>query len=132
MTGAAAVLAVMFTVYAFYQASVSEGRYQEARRNQARYLSEISGELLAEGDREGALQTALAIAPEGDAEGPVVPEQMYALNNALYSYDNNNKIKFRPRIPQSWTGRQAACILQGGSTQKKQGISVWICLETRM
>ena len=63
VTGAAAVLAVMFTVYAFYQASVSEERYQEARRNQARYLSEISGELLAEGDREGALQTALAIAP---------------------------------------------------------------------
>lgn len=96
MTGAAAVLAVMFTLYAFYQASVSEGRYQEARRNQARYLSQISGELLAKGDREGALQTALAVLPEGDEKEPVVPEQMYALNNALYSYDNSNKIQFRP------------------------------------
>lgn len=97
LTGAAAALAVLFTIFAFHQASVSEKRYQEARRNQARYLSEISGELLAGGDREGALQTALAIRPEDeDADSPVVPEQMYALNNALYSYDKTNKIRYRP------------------------------------
>ena len=97
LTGTVAVLAILFTAYAFHQASVSEGRYQEARRNQARYLSEISGELLAGGDREGALQTALAIQPENeDSEEPVVPEQMYALNNALYSYDRTNQIKYRP------------------------------------
>ena len=97
LTGTVAVLAILFTAYAFHQASVSEGRYQEARRNQARYLSEISGELLAGGDREGALQTALAIQPEDeDSAEPVVPEQMYALNNALYSYDRTNKIKYRP------------------------------------
>ena len=97
LTGAVATLAVLFTVFAFQQASVSDGRYQEARRNQARYLSEISGELLSGGDRKGALQTALAICPEDeDADSPVVPEQMYALNNALYSYDKTNKIRYRP------------------------------------
>lgn len=95
-TGTVAVLAAMFTVYAFHQASVSEGRYQEARRNQARYLSQISGELLEEGDREGALKTVLAVSPETDEDAPVVPEQMYALNNALYSYDRTNKIYYRP------------------------------------
>ena len=121
VTGAAAVLAVMFTVYAFYQASVSEGRYQEARRNQARYLSEISGELLAEGDREGALQTALAIAPEGDAEGPVVPEQMYALNNALYSYDNNNKIKFRPAYSAELDGETGGMYFAGRLNSEETG-----------
>ena len=121
VTGAAAVLAVMFTVYAFYQASVSEGRYQEARRNQARYLSEISGELLAEGDREGALQTALAIAPEGDAEGPVVPEQMYALNNALYSYDNNNKIKFRPAYSAELDGETSGMYFAGRLNSEETG-----------
>ncbi len=97
LTGTAAVLAIGFTAYAFCQASVSEGRYQEARRNQARYLSAVSGELLAAGDRQGALQTALAIQPEDEsADEPVVPEQMYALNNALYSYDAAGKICFRP------------------------------------
>lgn len=97
LSGTIAVLAALFTVYAFRQASISEGRYQEARRNQARYLSEKSGELLAEGDREGALQTALAIQPDDeDSDSPVVPEQMYALNNALYSYDRSNEIKYRP------------------------------------
>ena len=97
LSGTIAVLAALFTVYAFRQASISEGRYQEARRNQARYLSEKSGELLAEGDREGALQTALAIQPDDESsDSPVVPEQMYALNNALYSYDRSNEIKYRP------------------------------------
>lgn len=95
-TGTAAVLAAMFTIYAFHQASVSEGRYQEARRNQARYLSQISGDLLEGGDREGALQTVLAVSPETDEDTPVVPEQIYALNNALYSYDRTNKIYYRP------------------------------------
>lgn len=96
ITGLAAVLSILFTVYAFYQASVSESRYQEARRNQARYLAEISGELLVSGDREGALQTVLAIQPEKreDAQA-IVPEQIYALNNALYSYNTGTQIDFK-------------------------------------
>lgn len=96
-TGAVAVLAVLFTIYAFHQAAVTDEQYQEARRNQARYLARISGELLETGDRLGALKTALAIVPEEeDAKEPVVPEQMYALNNALYTYRNTNRIDFKP------------------------------------
>lgn len=90
-------LAVSFTVYAFYQAAAIDEQYQESRRNQARYLSRISGELLEEGDRTGALKTALAIAPEKTGEDlPVVPEQMYALNQALYAYDKTDMITFKP------------------------------------
>jgi len=93
--GAAAVLALLFMGYAFRQAAVIDERYQEARRNQARYLAKISGELLDGGDRKGALKTALAITPkDGEEEKPVVPEQMYALNRALYSYHNTDQISF--------------------------------------
>lgn len=106
MTGTAAVLAVLFTLYAFHQASVSESRYQEARRNQARYLSEISGELLASGDRKGAIQTVLAIQPEESEETEaVVPEQMYALNNALYSYNTGARIDFKAENSFELTGK---------------------------
>ena len=84
---AAAVLAVGVTAFTLYQAAKTEAQYQEARRNQARYLAGISGELLDGGDRMGALKTVMAITPDDpDADEPVVPEQMYALNQALYSY----------------------------------------------
>lgn len=92
-----AVIAVGFTVFALRQAAETQRQYQEARRNQARYLAGISGELLNTGDRMGALKTATAITPEdADADEPVVPEQMYALNEALYSYRNDDNMSYQP------------------------------------
>lgn len=90
---AAAVLAVGVTAFTLYQAAKTEAQYQEARRNQARYLAGISGDLLDSGDRMGALKTVMAITPDDpDADEPVVPEQMYALNQALYSYQHTDTI----------------------------------------
>lgn len=90
---AAAVLAVGVTAFTLYQAAKTEAQYQEARRNQARYLAGISGDLLDSGDRMGALKTVMAITPDDpDADEPVVPEQMYALNQALYSYQHTDII----------------------------------------
>lgn len=90
---AAAVLAVGVTAFTLYQAAKTETQYQEARRNQARYLAGISGDLLDGGDRMGALKTVMAITPDDpDADEPVVPEQMYALNQALYSYQHTDTI----------------------------------------
>lgn len=90
---AAAVLAVGVTAFTLYQAAKTEAQYQAARRNQARYLAGISGELLDSGDRMGALKTVMAITPDDpDADEPVVPEQMYALNQALYSYQHTDTI----------------------------------------
>lgn len=92
-----AVLTVLFTLYALNQRQQINERYEEARRNQARYLCEISDQLLKSGDRIGALKTALAIRPEDDKEmEPVVPEQMYALNNSLYTYDYSGSLQFKP------------------------------------
>lgn len=106
ITGIAAVLSVLFTVYAFHQASISENRYQEARRNQARYLTAVFGELLDSGDRAGALQTALAIQPEeGEKEEAIVPEQMYALNNALHSYNTGAWLDFKAENSFELTGK---------------------------
>lgn len=85
-----------FTFYQSWQSALINQQYQQARRNQARYTSSISQALLAEGDREKALLTALAIQPDNDNDGPVVPEQMYALNNALTSYKDGLIVRFDP------------------------------------
>lgn len=87
---------IVFIFYQFWQSSLINQQYQQARRNQARYTAGISQSLLAEGDREKALLTALAIQPDNDHDGPVVPEQMYALNNALTSYKNSLSFRFDP------------------------------------
>lgn len=80
-------LATVFSVYAFHQSNEIKHQYQNSLKNQARYLSKISGELLSSGDREGALKTAMALSyTENGEELPYVPEQIYALNEALYSY----------------------------------------------
>lgn len=89
------VLALAFSVYAMRQAAAIEEQYQNARRNQARYLCNVSGDLLDSGDRIGALQTALALQTEEGTEA-LVPEQMYALNNALYSYQYSTVTYLEP------------------------------------
>lgn len=84
-----------FAIYAFHQAKQIDEEYQNSRRNQSRYLSQISGQLLEQGDRMGALKTALAILPEEDSDEALVTEQEEALNNALYSYTDNSTVYFR-------------------------------------
>ncbi len=64
-------------------------RYQEARENQARYLSTVALEQYGEGDAKSALKSVLTILPEGKEKGPVVPEQMYALATVLNAYNNS-------------------------------------------
>lgn len=61
-------------------------RYQEARQNQARYLSTVSLEQYNQGDRQAAIDSVLTILPEEKDEGPVAPEQMYALATAVNAY----------------------------------------------
>ncbi len=92
-----AIAGTGFATYSFRQAKRIDEEYQKAIRNQARYLSEISGELLNSGDRMGALKTALAILPKGkNKDEALVLEQEGALNNALYSYTAGQKLYFRP------------------------------------
>lgn len=90
------LLLSIFTIYTLRQSAQINEQYQQSRRNQARYLSSISLDLMESGNREKALLTALAIEPEKDTDGPVVPEQMYALNTALNSYKDGLYINYDP------------------------------------
>lgn len=96
IAGTAAVFAFLFAAYTLWQSFQIQKQYEQARENQARYLSNISLELFSGGDRMTALQTALAIAPEEDSDGAVVPEQLYALNTALYSYNSPATLNYKP------------------------------------
>lgn len=96
LSAASFLILLAFTLQTLWQSSQVRQQYQQAQKNQARYLSSISQELLLNGDKDKALLTALAVKPENDALGPVVPEQMYALNNALSSYKDGMFIRYDP------------------------------------
>ncbi len=83
---AALLILSCFTGYIIYQAGQVARNYQKAQENQARYLTTISSGLLAGGDSEQALLTATALQPKKAEDGPLVPEQIYSLNEALGSY----------------------------------------------
>ena len=59
--------------------------------NRAEDQVALSAELLKEGNREEALQAALEAQEEGDT--PVIPEEIYALNSALYSYHHEGNVE---------------------------------------
>ena len=96
-TSVALIAVASFAAYAVFQSARLNKEYQETRRNQARNMAQTSEKLLERGDRMGALKTALAVSTKnGDSEEALVPEQMGALNDALYSYEVGNKLYFRP------------------------------------
>ena len=96
-TSVALVAVASFAAYAVFQSAKLNKEYQETRRNQARNMAQTSEKLLECGDRMGALKTALAVLPENEnSKEALVPEQMKALNDALYSYTLGNKLYFRP------------------------------------
>lgn len=67
-----------------------ESQYQEALKNQSRFLAEKSTGLLAEGDRLAALDTAIS-AFQDTRDGTPMPhtsEAEYALSQSLYVYRN--------------------------------------------
>lgn len=89
MTALAAIAFFLsgFSLFLLQQSKNSDRQYQNAMESKARYLSQISGELLDEGDLAGALKTAMALSYEKDGEEyAYVPEQTAALNNCLHSY----------------------------------------------
>ncbi|MBO5461492.1 MAG: TIR domain-containing protein [Ruminococcus sp.] len=94
--GIAAIFLSAFTAYSLWQAGQIREQYQLARQNQARYLSDLSLDLFASGDKQAALLTALAVAPEDKNNAPVVPEQMYALNTALSPYSPGTYADYYP------------------------------------
>ena len=96
-TSVALVAMASFAAYAVFQSARLNKEYQETRRNQARNMAQTSEKLLECGDRMGALKTALAVLPENkNSKEALVPEQMKALNDALYSYEADTYLYFRP------------------------------------
>ena len=66
---------------------------QETQKNQSRFYAERSLSLLAEGKREAAALIAMEGLPgEGDDERPYVPENEYALSQALHVYDDGSRL----------------------------------------
>lgn len=93
----ALILTLGFSGFILYKNTEIEKQYQLVRSNQAKYLAEYANTLMDRGDRIGALEAIMEIRPEQrKAEAPVVPEQWYALNRALYSYHRSDNYFYYP------------------------------------
>lgn len=95
-------------------------KYQkESIQNQAKNLAQQSVDVLAEGKREEALKKALAVDLEmltnENTEEDIIPEQMYALNSALYSYRDGHRILFAPECTMDIQGIANGCFSKDGT-----------------
>lgn len=91
----AVLMANAFFLFAMDRNHRIEEQNRRIMENRAEDQVALSAELLKEGNREEALQAALEAQEEGDT--PVIPEEIYALNSALYSYHHEGNVEgFRP------------------------------------
>lgn len=82
------VFAGSFAAYAVRQNHRIQKELTRAQISESRYLAMQSEDELEEGRRLDAVRTALSALPANSADKsrPVVPEAVYALNNAVYAY----------------------------------------------
>ena len=86
----AVLMANAFFLFAMDRNRRIEEQNRRILENRAEDQVALSGELLKEGNREEALQAALEAQEDGDT--PVIPEEIYALNSALYSYHHEGNV----------------------------------------
>ena len=85
-------LGIAFGVYNANMAAQIQENYVEKQRNQAKYLAEVSGQLLESGDRRAATLVAMSALPDLSDETntrPYVAEAEYALSKAVYAYTDD-------------------------------------------
>lgn len=87
-----AVLGVAFGAYSAYNTMQIQKNYKEKQINQSKYLADTSLSLLESGNRKDAILLALEALPSKDNDRPYVPRALYALSNALYSYDMGDEM----------------------------------------
>ncbi len=87
--GTAFAVLLAFTALLLVKNAQINSQYQEMRRSQAQYLAKLSLEQYEAGDAKSAAESVLKILPEGNDDGPVVPEQLYALSTIVNAYNNS-------------------------------------------
>lgn len=110
----AAILLSVFFIYALYQNHLIREQYLKTQISQARRMTDVSAELWKDGDKTGALVTALAVQSEDNPNEPLVPEQVYALNTALGSYKTGKRLSYNPAYTGAIQNVATACLSEDG------------------
>lgn len=85
-----------FSSYIFWQSTEINKQYLQSQKNQAKSLSKTAMQLYQAGDKERSLLLSLAIQPKDPKDGPLVPDQMLALNTALSTYKIPHSMYYSP------------------------------------
>lgn len=98
LAGLVAVVSMVFGAVTLMQGWEIKKSYQAKLENQFRYLAKTSSELLNSGDRDAALLVALEALPRSNADTsrPYVAEARIALEQALYTYEENYLYQLHP------------------------------------
>ena len=109
-----AILLSIFFIYALYQNHLIKEQYLKTQISQARRMTDVSAELWSNGDKTGALVTALAVQSEDNPDEPLIPEQIYALNTALTSYKTGKMLSYSPAYTGAIQSISTACLSEDG------------------
>ena len=89
----AAVLAMAFGGYSYYNSIQNRKNYNGKLLNQSKYLADTSLSLLEQGDRITAGLIALEALPATGQNRPYVPAAQYALRETLHCYKNGSSLE---------------------------------------
>lgn len=92
LLSAALVAAVALAAFFIRTSLVIRENYEQALRNQSRYLASASEEAMADGDRMTAVLLALEALPGEDNERPWIADAEFALANATDAYSHDNSL----------------------------------------
>ena len=96
IAAAVAVTLTGFGAHAAYQAYQIQIQHTLASQNRALNLCNQAMALYENGDKKGALETAILPYEEEKTNWSVVPEQVYALNTIMGSYSSGKETMFAP------------------------------------
>ncbi len=123
-----AILGVAFGVYNAYNLARINENYQQKLINESKVIAATSLRVLEEGDRKTAALIALEGLPKSGDDRPLVQDDIYALSQALGTYELGSELKNDLKLRHNMAVRDFSCSSDGErvfSYDSQSGLYYW-------